>query len=82
MPSDIYSTFVDYEEAQELMPIFEAFRQQGPWADVRRSAKRILRELERIRDIEYEPSTGKQIVLSREDWQFLTDVMYRKLGHR
>lgn len=65
------------EEARKLKPIFRKLAKEAPWRDARESARRLLQELEMVReDISYEPLSGKQIILeSSVDYDFLTDVM-------
>ena len=67
-------TFISYEEAKELKPIFQKFRKEGPWKDVRGSASRILEELEFVKDADYFPLSGQQVVLEDKDYEFFENA--------
>jgi len=66
--------YVNYEEAQRLIPIFRYYATSGPWREVRRDAENILKELEMVRAQSYEPLSGKQIFLSEDEYNFFLDV--------
>jgi hypothetical protein len=69
------TTFITYEEAVKLKEFFKDAKKHGPYKEARDSAGRILGELERVRNIDYEPFPGYQLVLSPGDMRFLRDVM-------
>jgi hypothetical protein len=82
---DIEDIFLTYEEAQKLIPFFEYARRNAPYKEARESAYRILRELELVRDLDYSPLRGRQVILSRKkDREFLLDalanIIYAKEG--
>lgn len=70
--------YVSYEEAQRLIPFFRYFKEKAPYSEIRKSAKRILGELESVRSLDYSPMRGDQIFLAETDYQFLEDV--RRMG--
>jgi hypothetical protein len=68
--------FIEYEEAQKLIPFFRRAKTSAPYKEAREAAGRILLELNRVRgDIEYDITGGHQIMVSERDYQFLEDVM-------
>lgn len=74
--------FVSYSEAQALIPFFRAAARGGPWRESRESAGRILQELELVRDRDYSPLKGRQVIFSKEeDKDFLLDVL-AQMEHR
>ena len=70
----MYQVILTYEDAQKLIPVFQHYKSRGPWKAVRSDASVILRELGNVRDIDYAPLRGKQVVLSDEQYQFFQDV--------
>ncbi len=66
---------VAYEDAEQLKPFFEMAAVKGEHKEERESAKRVLRELEMVRDIDYYPMRGHQMFLSSVDHDFLKTVM-------
>jgi len=74
--------YISYEEAQKLIPFFKAAIKNSPYKEAVESARRILRELEYIRDRNYSPLRGGQCIFSREedkDWllQVLHEYVYK-----
>jgi hypothetical protein len=68
--------YISYDEAQKLLPFFEAAAKCAPYKEARESSRRILQELEFVRDRDYSPLKGCQIILSREkDREFLLDAL-------
>jgi hypothetical protein len=65
---------VSYEEAKELKPIFQRFKKSAQWKDVRSAAGRILKELEDVRDQDYSPLSGFQLMLDDKDADFFEDA--------
>ena len=67
--------YINYEEAQKLIPLFEHLSKYAPIKEAKESAQRILPELKLVRkDISYSPLKGRQIFLRNEmDRQFLID---------
>jgi hypothetical protein len=74
MPNYEYM-YITYSDAQRLIPFYEKVAKEHPWKEVRESAKRLLRELRMVRDIDYSPASGHQLILNRVDHQFLMDTM-------
>ena len=74
MEKDIHPVYVSYEEAQQLIPVFEYYVKQGPWKEVRKDASGILLALRDVRDVDYRPLGGQQIFLTEEQYDFLSDV--------
>ena len=74
MARDLYPVYVSYEEAQQLIPVFEYYAKQGPWKEVRTSASGILRELRDVRDINYSPLRGQQIMLTEDQKDLYLDA--------
>lgn len=73
--------YVSYEEAQKLIPIMEHFAQKAPYKEAKESAKRLLPELRLVRDLDYGPLQGRQVILRREDDRdFLIDAIYEVGG--
>ena len=70
----INATYVSYEEAQKLIPLFEYYAQKGQWKEVRQDAKAILEELRFVRSIDYSPLPGNQVVLTSDQYKFLDEV--------
>lgn len=68
-------TFVTYEEAQKLIPVFKYAQKHGPWKEVRESASRILEKLESVRTVDYSPLKGYQMLLKEEDYEFYLDAL-------
>jgi len=69
-------TYISYEEAQKLIPIFQYAKKFGPHRELRLMAGRILEELELVRgDIDYSPLRGDQVFLSRKDTELLLDAL-------
>jgi len=66
--------YVDYEEAQRLIPIFDYYMKKGPWKEVRADASSILRELKDVREVDYAPLRGHQLFLTEEQYDFFIDV--------
>ena len=68
--------FISYDEAQKLIPFFKAVAKSSPYKEAREPARRILQELELIRDLDYSPLRGSQVILRREeDKDWLLDVL-------
>ena len=66
--------YVDYEEAQRLIPVFTYYAKEGPWKEVRADARSILRDLQNVRNLEYSPLPGGQIFLTEEQYDFFNDA--------
>lgn len=78
--------YVSYEDAQILIPIFEKIVEQAPWREARGDATAILRELERVRDIDYKGFSGKQIFLTHRQADLFesihgTDIYLKSFGY-
>lgn len=68
--------YITHEDANRLIPFFEAAVRSAPYEAAKASAIRILRELRSVRsDVEYEPFGGKQIFLNPTDRAWLEEVM-------
>ncbi len=67
--------YVDYEEAQKLIPFFKLAKTHGPYKEARMSAGRILKELGNVRQVDYAPLEGYQLFLSSEDYEFFIDTL-------
>ena len=68
--------FLSYSDAQKLIPFFKAAVKSAPYAEAKESAQRILQELELVRNLSYEPLSGRQCILSKEeDKEFLLDAL-------
>jgi hypothetical protein len=69
--------YITYEEAQKLIPFFKVASQDRNYGkEAMESARRILPELENVRERDYSPLKGKQIILrSGDDRQFLIDAI-------
>ena len=65
---------VSYKEAQELLPLFEKFSREAPYSEARKDARYIAEELKNVRDINYGPMRGKQIMLSTRQKEFFEDT--------
>jgi hypothetical protein len=70
--------YMNYEEAQRLIPIFEYYAKetpgQGQWKDVKTNASVILQELRLVRDENYSPLPGRQFFLTGDQYDFLMDA--------
>lgn len=75
MPRDLRVVFINYEEAQKLLPIFRYFVKYGPLKEIRLDAAKIREELELVRPIDYTPLEGRQIFLTERQHEFLLDAM-------
>jgi len=70
--------FISYDEAQKLIPFFRAVAKSPPYKGAGEPAKRILQELELVRNLDYSPLRGRQVILRREeDKDWLLDVLAR-----
>ncbi|KKN01449.1 hypothetical protein LCGC14_1127750 [marine sediment metagenome] len=68
--------YITFDEAKQLIPIFQELKRIGPWKEARESAMRLEQEMKMVRgDIEYKPFGGKQMFLNSTDHNFLMDVM-------
>ncbi len=65
--------FIDYEEAQRLLPIFKDLKRY-PDREIKVLAGEIYRELELVKDMDYEPLGGKQVFLSRKEKELFDSV--------
>lgn len=74
MPKRVNVVYVDYEEAQKLIPIFAYYAKEGSWKEVRTDARVLLDELRDVRDVDYSPLSGRQMFLTEEQYGFLDDV--------
>jgi len=73
---DIVPIYVTYEEAQRLVPFFQHQAKHGPYREARESSQRILQELSYVKNRDYSPLSGKQVILTREDDRnFLMDTI-------
>lgn len=73
---EIAPIYVSYEEAQKLIPFFKHQSKHGPYREARESSQRILQELGYVKNRSYEPLSGKQVILTREDDRsFLMDTI-------
>jgi hypothetical protein len=72
--------YVSYVEAQKLIPIFEYYKEKGPWKEVREDARDILRELKDVKDINYGQLKGKQIFFTDKQFEFFNDVKAEVIG--
>lgn len=70
------TTVITYEEARTLMPIFEYLKRAAPQKEVRRDAEAILTELGYVRQVEYDPLRGHQLVLDERQH----DLLERAIG--
>lgn len=67
MESRSKSMFITWEEAQKLRPIMKRLSEEGPYSEVRKSARELYRELGNVKKIDYSPFSGHQLLLSRYD---------------
>lgn len=67
--------WITYEEARKLLPFFRTAYKRAEYPEARESAYRIMRDLENVRDLDYGPLPGSQVVLSQRDHTFLMDVI-------
>lgn len=74
MGDGINETFVGFEEAQKLIPVFKWYRKNGQWKELRKDADEVLQELERVRNVDYAPLSGHQIILKSRPYELLQDV--------
>lgn len=71
----MYASFIGYEEAQKLIPIFKWYHEEGELREIRGDAYKILQALKLVRDVDYSPLSGKQVVLpSERPYEFLERV--------
>ena len=71
----MHTVYVTYEDAQELIPVFQWYVDNAPMRDARADARIILKELHNVPDQDFGPMPGKQIVFEKESlWQFFKDV--------
>jgi len=73
--SRLKSMFITWEEAQRLRPILKRLGEEGPYAEVRRSAKDLYRELGNVKKINYAPFPGHQLLLNKYDRRVIDVVM-------
>ena len=70
--------YVNYDEAQQLIPFFQAAVKNPPFKEARENARRILRELELVRDIDYGVLPGRQCIFHNEDDRnWLLEVLHK-----
>lgn len=69
-----HAVYANYEDAQKLIPVFEYYARSGSWRDLRMDARTIVRELEEVRNIDYDPLPGRQMFLTQEQYDFYHDV--------
>ncbi len=74
MSRKLHVTFVDYAEAQSLLPLFEYYATDGQWKDVRADARIIRNELRLVQDRDYSPLQGRQVFLTQEQYDFVNDA--------
>ncbi len=74
MAKETHAVYVGYDEAQQLIPVFEHYAKEGPWKEVRSDARAILRELKNVRKQDYSPLRGQQIFLTEEQYDFFNDA--------
>ncbi len=67
--------FISFEEAQKLIPALEYTKKVAPIKEARDSARRLLKELRKVRQIDYSPLKGYQMFLREKDYEFLTDLL-------
>jgi len=77
MSDVVHSVFVSYDEAQRMIPIFSWYTKNGQWKDIRNDASKILMELRKVRDIDYSPLPGYQILMQERCIDFLNDVKHQ-----
>lgn len=72
----IKPVYITYEDAQRLIPFFEAIIEHPPVSGARKRGIRILRKLKSVRkDVDYEPLLGQQVFLASKDKEWLLEVM-------
>lgn len=74
MPKEVRPVYVSYEQAQQLIPVFQQLRGMADWKDMRFDAAKIIGELESVRNIEYRLG-GQQIFLTPTQYSFFKDVI-------
>ena len=67
--------FITYEEAQRLRPILKRLGKEGPYSEVRGSARSLYGELENVRKTDYSPFPGYQLMLNKYDRGVIDIVM-------
>jgi len=72
---EIHTAFISYEQAQKLIPVFRWYIKNAPWRTARHDASVIIMELENVRNIDYSPLPGYQLIVSERQLEFLHDVM-------
>ncbi len=61
--------------AQKLIPFFREAKRSAPISEARKSASRLLDELENVRNVDYGPVGGYQMRIHEEEYQFLVDTI-------
>lgn len=69
------TTYVTYDEAQTLIPIFRYLIREAPYKDVRRDASVVLVELGFVKQIDYAPLRGRQLILKEREYDLLEKAM-------
>ena len=69
------SIFITWEDAQKLRPILKRLSEEGPYSEVRKSAKALYIELGSVRKLDYSPFPGHQLLLNRYDREVIHVVM-------
>ena len=75
MPNELRSAFITYEEARKLIPFFMVAKKEAPMIEARRSSSRLIEELKNVRNEDYSPFKGYQLLLHEADYIFLMDTM-------
>jgi hypothetical protein len=67
---------VTFDEASRLTTLLRSVAKNGPYKEVRASAKRLIGELQYVRnDVDYSPNRGYQVILRKDDdVNLLTDM--------
>ncbi len=64
--------YISYEEAQQLIPVFEYIKRYGPHKDSRVDSDALLKELRMVRsNTDYEPMGGRQLWLTERLYEAL-----------
>ena len=75
MGGDVHAVWVTYEEAQKLRPLLRHFMEAGKWAETKRNARDLLKELEIVRPLSGTGLDATQVLLTPHQEELLTDLM-------